>query len=169
MDYSNKNAAPVLAEVDKLIADYERRKKAIDARRYSYWETKPRMKGYNMDDVYKRLSIFDWWVDTLSYSHLLKMRSFLSEAIKLGYSGYVCFKVGASGCANGMWAHKDESVDGYSPSTGEALYHSFTPDYCYWSFTHNGEWFPQGREDDKFMELKRASDLERAMKNHGLI
>ena len=58
--------------------------------------------------VYDDLSIFDWWPERLTITHMKQMRTFLREAIKLGYDGYVCFKVGASGCANGMWAHKEE-------------------------------------------------------------
>jgi hypothetical protein len=49
----------------------------------------------------------------------------------LGFRGYVCFKVGASYCANGMWCHKDVSTDGYSPD-GDFIYRSFTPDYTEW-------------------------------------
>ena len=52
--------------------------------------------------VYDDLSIFDWWPERLTITHMKQMRTFLREAIKLGYDGYVCFKVGASGCANGM-------------------------------------------------------------------
>ncbi len=82
-------------------------------------------------------------------------------AIKLGYTGYVCFKVGASGYANGMWAHKTEMTDGYSPS-GEAIYRSFTPDYTYYSFRKNNEWMPGL---DAYDLLKTAKMLEEALAN----
>ena len=78
-----------------------------------------------------RLSIFDWWKDWLTLSDLKSMKAFLTKAIKYGYNGYACFKVGASGCANGMWAYKEESTSGYSPD-GEFLYRSFTPSYTAW-------------------------------------
>ena len=94
-----------------------------------------------IDDVFKDLEIFDWWVNTLTTQRQREMRKFLKLAIELGYTGYVCFKVGASGCANGMWAHKKESEDGYSPD-GECLYRSFTPDYVHYDFCNEkGEWF----------------------------
>ena len=157
--YAQYNAASVLEEVNQLIAEYENKKAEIDSRRYSYWETKPRMKGYKTDDVYKRLSIFDWWVETISYSHLLKMRAFLREAIKLGFRGYVCFKVGASGCANGMWAHTAESTDGYSPNNCDILYHSFTPDYSCWDFCKDGKWATTHETWDKIKTAKQMEKL----------
>ena len=111
--------------------------------------------------VYDDLSIFDWWPENLTISHMKQMRTFLKEAIKLGYTGYVCFKVGASGCANGMWAHKEESTNGHSPE-GEAIYRSFTPDYTYWSFCNKEEkWFP---EEKSYNSLKTIKMLEEAMK-----
>lgn len=114
--------------------------------------------NYNISDVCETLSIFDWWNDTLSKSQLEDMRKFLREAIKLGYTGYVCFKVGATGCANGMWAYKKESEDGYSPD-GEALYKSFTPAYNYWSVCKaDGEWVPAHDED--FDSIKTIKQLE---------
>lgn len=94
---------------------------------------------YRIREVYKELSIFDWWPDWLYHSNLLEMSKFLKEAIKLGFTGYVCFKVGATGCANGMWAHLHESTDGYSPE-GAFIYKSFTPAYNYWeAHTEDGD------------------------------
>jgi hypothetical protein len=94
-----------------------------------------------------------------------QMRAFLREAIKLGYTGYVCFKVGASGCANGMWAHKEEGkVEGkdvYSPD-GDAIYRSFTPDYTYWAFCKDNKWLPS---DNAYDSLKTAKMLEEALAN----
>lgn len=126
-------------------------------------ETKPRwMNRYKIADVCDELSIFDWWNDYLSKSQLADMRRFLKEAIKLGYTGYVCFKVGATGCANGMWAHKEETTTGYSPD-GECLYKSFTPAYNYWRVkTASGEWVP-GR--DKYDEIKTIKQLEVLIKS----
>ena len=156
--YAYHNARPVLAEVEKLIAEYEEQKAKINSRRYSYWETKPRAKGFPTDDVYDRLSIFDWWVNTISYSHLLKMRSFLREAIKLGFNGYVCFRVGASGCANGMWAHTAESENGYSPDNCDILYHSFTPDYSCWDFCKGGKW---ATTHENWGSIKTTAQMEK--------
>lgn len=85
----------------------------------------------SMDKVYKDLSIFDWWKDHLSITDLKNMKHFLETAIEYGFDGYVCFKVGVSGCANGMWAHRVPSTDGYSPN-GDCLYRSFTPAYTEW-------------------------------------
>lgn len=114
-------AAGVLASVEKLIEELETKKKSGYGR-YSV----------RIDDVYDDLSIFDWWKDTLSISNLKDMRTFLKKAIEFGFDGYVCFKVGVTGCANGMWAHTEKSTDGYSPSGCRTLYKSFTPAYTVW-------------------------------------
>lgn len=144
-DYSNYNAAKVLDRLEALIRN-----------------------GWSVpiDLVYDQLSIFDWWPEKLTVSHMKQMRTFLNEAIKLGYTGYVCFKVGASGCANGMWAYKVPTTDGYSPS-GAAIYRSFTPDYTYYSFCDDNEtWYPA---QEQFDSLKNTRMLEEAMKMEALI
>lgn len=111
-------------------------------------------------DVYGDLEIFDWWPDKLTTARQREMRAFLKLAIELGYTGYVCFKVGASGCANGMWAHKSESEDGYSPK-GECLYRSFTPDYVHYDFCNDDEvWY--GHYDAEH-EIKDADTLRSYM------
>lgn len=150
---SKHNAQEVLKTVENMILESE---------------TKPRwMNRYKIEDVCDELSIFDWWNDYLSKSQLKDMRKFLKEAIKLGYTGYVCFKVGATGCANGMWAHKAESTDGYSPK-GEALYKSFTPSYNYWSVCDaNGVWAPAG--DDEYDSIKTVKQLEEYIANMSII
>jgi hypothetical protein len=117
-------------------------------------------KTCRIDDVYKDLSIFDWWTDKLSVSRLKDMRRFLKIAIKYGYTGYVCFKVGVTGCANGMWAHKKESEDGYSPD-GDCLYKSFTPAYNYWQVRIGEDWLPGNGGYDS---IKTVRDFEEYMK-----
>jgi len=112
-----------------------------------------------INNVCSELSIFDWWNGYLSLAQLKDMKKFLKEAIKLGYTGYVCFKVGATGCANGMWAHKKESETGYSPD-GECLYKSFTPSYNYWRVkTAEGNWIPSNDEYDSVKTIKQLEDL----------
>lgn len=131
------NAEPVLERLEKMIeAGWSRR----------------------IDVVYDDLSIFDWWPEKLTITHMKQMRTFLKEAIKLGYTGYVCFKVGAHGCANGMWAHKEETKDGYSPK-GDFIYRSFTPDYTNWQAKINDKNYPEatGAEWDS---CKTAKQLE---------
>ena len=114
----------------------------------------------NIDKVYKELSIFDWWKDELSMTQLKDMKKFLETAIGLGYTGYVCFKVGDTGCANGMWAYKKESTNGYSPN-GETLYKSFSPDYNYWSFCDENEtWIP---DYDNYNSIKTIKQLYEAI------
>ena len=136
------NAVEVLIEVEKLIA----------------------MRGsYLTSSVCERLSIFDWWVDTISQTKLQDMKKFLQEAIKLGYTGYACFKVGATGCANGMWAYKEESEDGFSPKECEYLYKSFTPDYTYWNVYYEDCTDLAERVGKKFDALKSAKALEEAI------
>lgn len=125
------NRFEVAENVAKLIKESEQYKKDHPYSGY---------KKYFIINVCNELSIFDWWNDMLSLSQLKQMKSFLDTAEKLGYNGYVCFKVGASGCANGMWAHKQESETGYSPD-GECLYRSFTPDHTCWDAQlADGEW-----------------------------
>jgi hypothetical protein len=81
------------------------------------------------------------------------MRKFLKEAIKLSYTGYVCFKVGATGCSNGMWAHTTETNDGYSPDS-DFLYKSFTPEYNYWQISKNNVAYPNGETFDSLTTIK---------------
>ena len=90
------------------------------------------------------------------------MQSFLKNAIRLGFTGYVCFKVGASGCANGMWAHKESSTNGFSPD-GDVLYRSFTPDYTYWSAEIDGKWIPD-TDDEEYDSCKTVKELEKLIK-----
>ena len=139
MNYKDKNAEPVLEKLEQLIN--------------AGW-SRP------MRSVYNDLSIFDWWTERLSVNQMKQMRTFLKEAIKLGFTGYVCFKVGASGCANGMWAHKEESTDGYSPD-GDCIYRSFTPDYTYYATKKDGKFYP-GEETDgaKYDSCKTTKQLE---------
>ena len=93
-NYTMYNANNVLQKLEKLISNG----RTVEIR-----------------DVCDELSIFDWWPETLPISRMKQMQSFLKNAIRLGFTGYVCFKVGASGCTNGMWAHKESSTNGFSP------------------------------------------------------
>lgn len=143
-NYSNYNAKPVLERLEAMIN-----------------------RGFSREirDVCHELSIFDWWVNRLTVKHMKQMRTFLKEAIKLGYTGYVCFKAGASGCANGMWAYKEPTTTGYSPDC-DAIYRSFTPDYTYYAFQKNGKWYPGGDTDGKpYDSLKTTKMLEQALAN----
>ncbi len=125
-------------------------------------------------DVYEPLSIFDWWPEYLSKSKLQEMRQFLKEAIKLGYTGYVCFKVGAKGCANGMWAHTaDCTPEGYSPNGCPTLYRSFTPSYRYWDVTdREGNWDWKGKYQNdtdrrqNYDKIKTIKQLEAYIEEH---
>lgn len=144
------NAKEVLANVVAMIADGE----AYNAEN-KRWRLKMRWRIY---DVCDRLSIFDWWNEYLSVSQLKEMRKFLETAITMGYTGYVCFKVGAKYCANGMWAHKKESEDGYSPD-GECLYHSFVSGANDWDVKlADGTWLHDrdGRCNHSLKEVKTA-------------
>lgn len=154
--YSQYNAAPVLERVEALID------KMIEQN----------IRRVKITDVYDELSIFDWWLEFLTKSKLYEMRQFLKEAIKLGYEGYVCFKVGATGCANGMWAALEESEDGHSPN-GATLFRSFTPQYLYWDITDKtGDWDFEGKyknEEDRrqnYDRLHTIKDLEAFIEAH---
>lgn len=160
-EYKRLNAQPVLLAVEKWIRIIETRK-ARHGSLYRYFY-RP-----SMYEVCHELSIFDWWVDYISLNHLKQMRTFLREAIKLGYTGYVCFKVGASGCANGMWANKLPTTDGYSPK-GEFLYRSFTPDYTCWDIHFDNEYGDKAdrltkRVGKGFDDIKTIKELEEALK-----
>lgn len=146
--YANRNAEAILANVNACIAELEEAAKgAPNYKRYSY-----RGFGYNekvffnTHSICVELNIFDWWNDTLSMSQLKQMKKFLETAIDLGFTGYVCFKVGAKGCSHGMWAHKKESTNGYSPD-GDTLFHSFRSGDNYYDMELNGVWM-----HDKYAE-----------------
>lgn len=132
------NAIQVLKNIDKMLSNEGR-------------------KSWSIDEVYKDLGIFDWWVDNLSRTKLKEMRSFLETSISLGYSGYVCFKVGAKYCSHGMWAYKNESKDDYSPEGG-CLFHSFRTGDNYWSLCRDdGSWVLG--EDDCIKDIKGVKNL----------
>lgn len=136
---NGRNAQEVLKSVELCLEELEDFKATFG---YS--------KKFWMTEVYKELNIFDWWSEQLSGTQLKQMKSFLETAIKLGYKGYVCFKVGATGCANGMWAYKEESKDGYYSPKGGCLYRSFTPAYTDWDIRYNdGTWLHNSDNKDK--------------------
>lgn len=158
-DYTKYNADNVLKKVNYYIDLLEKKKykQLYDIAHFPYNKILIRK-------VCDDLSIFDWWKETLSVSNLKDMRKFLKEAIKLGFTGNVCFKVGVSGCANGMWAHVEESKDGYSPDC-DFLYKSFTPEYNCWDFSINGklatkEYF----KNIGWGEIKTIKQLETCLK-----
>ena len=121
-------------------------------------------RGFSRDmrDVCDELSIFDWWTERLSVSQMKQMRTFLKNAIRLGYTGYVCFKVGASGCANGMWAHTEPTTTGYSPDC-DYLYRSFSPDYTYWAANIGDKTYPAST-DELYNSCKTVKQLEKLLK-----
>lgn len=155
-EFKKYNAQPVLLAVEKWIRILEIRQK--NAR---YYYDRLEARGLDMDEVFDDLSIFDWWRNKLSLTQLKQMRTFLKEAIKLGYTGYVCFKVGATGCANGMWASKEPTTNGYSPKC-DFIYRSFTPDYTCWEQYTKGKSLRErlGREED----IKTIREFEKILK-----
>lgn len=154
MDKQRNTAAEVLKRVEEYLAKTQSR--------------------FLIRSVCDDLSIFDWWPEYLSKSRLQEMRQFLKEAVKLGYTGYVCFKVGATGCANGMWAHTElETDEGYSPSHCPTLFRSFTPAYRYWDVTDkDGNWDFEGKYTDKedrennYDKIKTIKQLEAFIEEH---
>lgn len=143
--YSIFNAENVLAKVEEHIDNIGRQYR----------------NRYEISDVCKDLSIFDWWNDFLSLTQLKAMRAFLKTAIRLGYTGYVCFKVGASGCASGMWAYKAESETGYSPD-GACVYRSFYSSKNYYDFCDDGgNWYHS--DGHAYDSIKTVRQLEEAI------
>lgn len=154
-EYKRYNAQPVLYAVERYIRILEMK------HNYHYsWSYKYKL---TMDECFDELSIFDWWVEDLSLTRLKQMRTFLKEAIKLGYTGYVCFKVGVEGCANGMWANKLPTTDGYSPK-GDFLYRSFTTNYTCWDAYADGESLTKRLGKD-WGDIKTVKELEKALKD----
>lgn len=83
------------------------------------------------------INLFDWWEDEMSLKDLKEVKLFLEEAIKLGYTGHVCFKYSTFEGANGMWAHKEEKEIRH-----DFLYKTFSSRENYWIvYNHvgNGE------------------------------
>ena len=124
-------------------------------------EDRPWQRGLITRPVCDELGIFDWWTERLSRSQLKAMRTFLNQAIKMGFDGYVCFKVGAKYCASGMWAYKAESEDGYSPA-GDFLYRSFYSTGNYWDAQIDGT-FVTKSTDSKWNDFRTVAQLKRAM------
>lgn len=153
--------------------DKQRNTAAEVLKRVEEYLDKPQSR-FLISSVCDDLSIFDWWPEYLSKSKLGEMRQFLREAIKLGYEGYVCFKVGATGCANGMWAHTElETDEGHSPNGCPTLFRSFTPAYHYWDVTDkDGNWDFEGKyesEEDRrlhYDKLGTIKDLEAFIEAH---
>lgn len=169
-NYSNKNAAAVLSQVQAHIAELEAVKAEwyynLDTRRFARrgWG-EHETKQFKISAVFEELSIFDWWNETLSMGQLKQMETFLKQAIKLGFEGYVCFKVGAAGCSHGMWAHKKETTTGYSPD-GDVLFHSFRSGDNYFDMELDGKWMRDilpGRDENEYKftltEVKQAMDI----------
>lgn len=141
------NAAEVLKNVEAMLAD-------------------ERTKSWDLDKVYNKLGIFDWFTSTLSRTRLKQMRDFLTASISLGYTGHVDFKVGAAWCAHGMWAYKQESETGYSPD-GACLYHSFRPGDNFWAICwEDGSWLRD--ECGNHLHLHGAREVMKALVAHEL-
>lgn len=137
-------------EILNNVNDYIKTSETIKATRgYS--------KKWDIRNHCDRLGIFDWWNDTLSVSQLKQMKKFLETAIELGYTGYVCFQVGASGCSHGMWAHELDSDTGYSPNEGGCLYHSFRNGDNYYDLKINGQWL--GNDEKYQYSLKEIKAI----------
>lgn len=108
---------------------------------------------YSIDDVYNSVGIFDWWKNTLSKADLENMLRFLNTAEKYGFTGKVGFKVGVTGCANGMWATRTDDPDSKDKAF---LYRSFTTDYTNWdAMTRDGKFISvmSGKEFTRMSEL----------------
>lgn len=149
------NAQEILDNVNKAIAELDAAKKmsynefwSAPSQRIKEYGYSASRRMFNISEVCDELSIFDWWKDTLSMSQLNEMKNFLTTAIKLGFTGYVCFKVGAAGCSHGMWAHKEGSITGYSPD-GDVLFHSFRSSDNYWDMKINDEWLHEKYRTDE--------------------
>ena len=150
--YEKYNAKQVLLVVEKYIEQLEKEENPINRKLY-------------IRDVCNELNIFDWWKDCLTISNLKDMKRFLKQSIKLGFKGYVSFKVGVKGCTNGMWAHTDESETGYSPD-GPCLYKTFVDGYNYWSISLDGEHFIKSKKDNH-TSIDTISEVKKIIEENG--
>ena len=92
------------------------------------------------------------------------MKRFLKQSIKLGFKGYVFFKVGIKGCINGMWAHKEESETGYSPD-GPCLYKTFVDGSDYYLISLDGETYLRGKDNDTSIDT--ISEVKKIIEENG--
>ena len=176
-----KNVKEVLATVNSLIEELEdltKRAKLANNHGYiDYDRNRFYRHGYcfpqyrfKIDAVYEECNIFDWWANTLSLTQLKQMKKFLETAQRLGFTGYACFRVGLSGCSHGMWAHKEESTNGYSPD-GDVLFHSFRNGDNYWDGKINGVWlhekYPREDHDVRFKLAHIKNELRASNDIHG--
>lgn len=145
------NAKQVLIEVEKYIEQLEK-------------EENPNNRKLYIDDVCDELSIFDWWKDWLTISNLKDMKRFLKQSIKLGFKGYVFFKVGIKGCTNGMWAQKKESITGLSPD-GPYLYKTFVDGSDYWLISLDGENYLRGKDND--ISIDTIKEVKQIIEENG--
>lgn len=144
------NVKECLINVEKLMVELENANASIysDVDWVRITTTMSDKKVFKIYEICNEIGIFDWWNDTLSMSQLKAMQTFLKQAIKLGFTGYVCFKVGAAGCSHGMWAHKNESTTGYSPD-GDVLFHSFRSGDNYFDMELDGVWMHEKYKNDE--------------------
>lgn len=151
------NAKECLNNVEKLIKDLAWANSTYSNIDYVTMTWRGTRKVFKIGAIYRDLNIFDWWEEELSLSQLAAMRAFLKQAIKLGFTGYVCFKVGAAGCSHGMWAHKNESTNGYSPE-GDVLFHSFRSGENYFDMQLNGVWMHEkyATKENPYPDFKLA-------------
>lgn len=151
------NANTVLSNINSCIAELEelQGKNTLPNPDRMVWKGYSNDKYYKISGVCEELNIFDWFTETLSLSQLKQMKKFVETAIKLGFTGYTCFKVGAKYCAHGMWVHKNESTTGYSPDDGDVLYHSFRSGENYYDGKINGVWLHDKYGTDVDFTLKQ--------------
>ena len=149
--YEKYNTKQVLLAVEKYIEQLEKEENPINRKLY-------------IRDVCDELNIFDWWKDCLTISNLKDMKRFLKQSIKLGFKGYVSFKVGIKGCSNGMRAHKDESETGYSPD-GPYLYKTFVDGSDYWLISLDGENYLRGKDND--ISIDTISEVKKIIEENG--
>lgn len=147
-----KNAQEILVNVNKCIEELEGINSWMELGAHNGRIVEKGYSGknfrFNIFKICDELSIFDWFDDYLSLSQLKQMKKFLETAIDLGFTGYVCFKVGAKYCAHGMWAHKKDSVDGHSPD-GDVLFHSFRSGDNYFDMKLNDIWMHDKYKTDE--------------------
>ena len=141
----------ILKNVDNYVAQMD-----------AYRQTYKRNSTLYIREVCSDIAIFDWFKPQLSYNRLKEMQMFLRVAMGYDFKGYVCFKVGSAGTANGMWAYKEETTNGFSPE-GVTLYRSFsTEDKPYWRIqAKNKVWYP---ERDAYNSIHTRKDLDNLIK-----
>lgn len=102
------------------------------------------------------LGIIDWWKATLTTKQLKAMKSFLAQAVKMGFDGHACFIVGVKGCTSGMWAYRNDIP------CGDFIYRTFQSGKNHYNAVIDGE-YVTSKNGIEYDEINTVAKLRAAM------